>query len=299
MASIATSPATKLTGRWTIRRQLRSRLLLHLCVWLALSAFVIPIVWSISASLKGREELFETLPGLFPAHPTLANYAYTLRRIGNFPLYFLNSTIVTVGSVALIVFVASLAGYAFGRLRFRGRDLIFYTLVLQLFVPRAGGLMAMYELMYRLGLRDSLPGLILMFAGQIAVPIFIMRQTFFNIPGEFEDAALIDGCNRWQLFWRIIAPMGTAGMVLVAIFTFIEIWGEYLFTLTMIDDPQKFTLAVGVAYLSLSTTSWIESEILPYGTQAAAYLLASLPCALVFVALQRWFVRGLAEGLKF
>ncbi|HEV8637748.1 MAG TPA: hypothetical protein VG370_26305 [Chloroflexota bacterium] len=97
----------------------------------------------------------------------------------------------------------------------------------------------------------------------------------------------------------MVAPMGTAGMVLVAIFTFIDVWGEYLFTLTMLDDPGKFTLALGVAYLSLSTTSWVESEILPYGTQAAAYILASLPRAPVFVLLQRWFVRGLAEGLKF
>jgi ABC-type glycerol-3-phosphate transport system permease component len=293
-ASVAARSAPR-----TLPRARRNQLLLHAGIWLALLVFALPIVWSISASLKGRDELFATLPSLFPLRPTLANYAYTLRRIGNFPLLFLNSTIVTTGAVALTVFASSLAGYAFGRIRFRGRDLIFYTLVLQLFIPRAGGLMALYELMYWLGLRNSLLGLIPLFAGQVAVPIFIMRQTFYNVPGEFEDAALIDGCNRWQMFWKVVAPMGTAGMVLVAIFTFIDVWGEYLITLTMIDDPQNFTLALGVAMLGLSTTSWVEAEILPYGTQAAAYLLASLPCALVFIALQRWFVRGLAEGLKF
>jgi ABC-type glycerol-3-phosphate transport system permease component len=277
----------------------RDRLVLHGAICLALLVFVIPIVWSISASLKGREELFLPVPTLFPYKPTLVNYAYTLRRIGNFPQLFLNSSIVTGGAVALTVFSSALAGYAFGRMRFRGRDLIFYTLVLQLFIPRAGGLMAMYELMYWLGLRNSLIGLVLMFSGYVAVPIFIMRQTFFNLPRDFEDAALIDGCNRWQMFWKVIAPMGTGGMVLVAIFTFIEIWGEYLFTLTMIDDPAKFTLALGVAQLGLTTSALQDTEVLPYGTQAAAYMLASLPCALVFILLQRWFVRGLTEGLKF
>jgi multiple sugar transport system permease protein len=159
--------------------------------------------------------------------------------------------------------------------------------------------MALYEEMHLLGLRDSLFGLVLLFSGGLAVPIFIMRQTYFNIPKEFEDAASIDGASRWQTFWHVIAPMGTAGMVLVAIFTFIEIWGEFLVSLTMLDDPDKFTLALGIANLQLGTTSWVDSEIIPYGTEAAAYILAALPCVLVFVLLQKWFVRGMTDGLKF
>lgn len=281
------------------RRADRGALVIHAIIWAVLAFFLVPIIWSVSASLKGRGELFATYPTLFPLQPTLSNYIYSVSRIGPFPEYFLNSVIVTAGSVSLIVITASLAGYSLGRLRFRGRDLIFYTLIVQLFIPRAGGLMALYEEMHFLGLRNSLLGLVLLFSGGLAVPIFIMRQTFFNIPGEFEDAASIDGASRWQIFWHIIAPMGTAGMVLVAIFTFIEIWGEFLITLTMIDDPDKFTLALGVANLQLGTTSWVEAEILPYGTEAAAYILAALPCVVVFVVLQRWFVRGLTEGLKF
>jgi ABC-type glycerol-3-phosphate transport system permease component len=277
----------------------RGTLLIHAILWFALAFFVIPIIWSVSASLKGRGELFATYPTLFPHQPTLTNYIYAVTRIGPFPTYFLNSVIVTAGAVSLIVIASSLAGYAFGRLRFRGRDLIFYSLVVQLFLPRAGGLMALYEEMHLLGLRNSLPGLVLLFAGGLAVPIFIMRQTYFNIPGEFEDAAAIDGASRWQTFWNVIAPMGTAGMVLVAIFTFIEIWGEFLVTLTMIDDPDKFTLALGVANLQLGTTSWVDAEIIPYGTEAAAYILTALPCVVVFILLQKWFVRGLTEGLKF
>jgi ABC-type glycerol-3-phosphate transport system permease component len=291
-----TRPALAWLGRLRGRER---QLGLHVGLWLALFLFLLPIIWSISASFKGKEELFATIPGLLPARPTLANYVYVVARIGDFPLYFLNSVLVTVGSVALIVVTASLAGYAFARLHFRFRDLIFYSLVMQVFIPRAGGLMAMYELMRTLRLRDELWGLILLFAGGLAVPIFIMRQTFYNIPREFEDAARIDGANHWQMFWRVIAPMGTAGMVLVAIFAFIGIWGEFLVTLTMIDTTEKFTLAVGEANLSLGTTSWQDSEILPYGTTAAAYILAALPAAVLFIVMQKWFVRGMAEGLKF
>jgi len=282
---------------WAARN--RGSIALHAVLLLGLLVFMLPIVWSISASFKGKTELFAPVPGLFPARPTIANYTYVLRRMGTFPRFFVNSVVVTGGSVALIVVAASLAGYAFGRLRFRFRDLIFYTLVLQIFVPRAGGLMAQYELMHALHLRNSLLGLVLLFAGGIAVPIFIMRQTFYGIPGEFEDAARIDGANRWQVFWQVIAPMGAAGMVLVAIFSFINIWGEFLVTLTMIDDQEKWTLAVGVANLSLATTSWQDAEILPYGTTAAGYLLAAFPAALLFIVMQRWFVRGMMEGLKF
>jgi ABC-type glycerol-3-phosphate transport system permease component len=277
----------------------RRTILLHAVLGVALLVFMLPIIWAISASFKAKLELFAPTPSLFPARPTLANYVYVLQRMGTFPLYFFNSVVVTVGAVALIVSTASLAGYAFGRLRFRFRDLIFYSLVLQVFIPRAGGLMALYELARTLHIRNSLAGLILLFAGGIAIPIFIMRQTFYNIPGEFEDAAAIDGANRWQTFWMIMAPMGTSGMVLVSIFSFINIWGEFLVTLTMIDNSEKWTLAVAVANMSLSTTSFVESEILPYGTTAAAYLLAALPAALLFIAMQRWFVRGMMEGLKF
>jgi ABC-type glycerol-3-phosphate transport system permease component len=277
----------------------RYTIALHLVLGIALMIFMLPIIWSISASFKNKTELFASVPALFPSKPTLANYVYVLRRMGTFPLYFMNSVIVTMGSVALIVFSSSLAGYAFGRLRFRFRDLIFYSLVLQTFIPRAGGLMAMYELAHDLHIRNSLAGLILLFGGGIAIPIFIMRQTFFNIPGEFEDAAAMDGASRWQTFWLVMAPMGYSGMVLVAIFSFINVWGEFLVTLTMIDNSEKWTLAVAVANMSLSTTSFVESEILPYGTTAAAYLLAALPAALLFIAMQRWFVRGMMEGLKF
>lgn len=275
----------------------RDRVLIRLGLAIAVLVFLLPIVWAVSSSLKTRGELYQAVPSLVTLNPTLANYEFTLRRMPAFATYFRNSIVVTLGAVAIQVFAASLAGYAFARLTFRGRDAIFYTIVLLVFVPRVGALMAQYEVMHFLGLRNSLPGLILIFSSGLAVPTFIMRQTFLNLPGVFEDAALVDGCNRWQVFWRVMAPMGASGMVIVALFEFIRVWGEYLVTLTMIDERSLFTLGIGIAMLFLGATQQ-EGEFTSYGAESAGYLLAALPAMVFFVLLQRWFLRGLMEGLK-
>ncbi len=269
----------------------------RLALWLLLCFFLVPILWMVSASLKSRAELYTMDPHFLVRAPTLVNYRFALEQLKHFGLYYRNSLIVTLGAVALQTTLATLAGYGFARLRFRGRDLIFYTLILLIFVPRAGGLMAQYELMNFLGLRDNLFGLILAFSAGLSVPIFIMRQAFLSLPRDFEDAALIDGCNRFQAFWQIMMPMVTGAMVVVALFEFIRVWGEYLFTQTMIDDQTKYTLGIGmVQQFSQATIEF--GDFTSYGGQAAAYLMAAAPAVLFFLALQRWFVRGLLAGLK-
>jgi multiple sugar transport system permease protein len=270
----------------------------RLGLWLLLAFFLLPIVWVITSSLKDRAELYQTAPHLLVYHPTFENYTYALRKLPNFPLYYRNSILVTLGAVILQTSLATLAGYGFARLRFRGRDLIFYTLVLLIFVPRAGGLIAQYELMSFLGLRNNLFGLVLAFSAGLAVPIFIMRQAFLILPSEFEDAAMIDGCNRFQAFRYVMVPMVTGAMVVVALFEFIRVWGEYLFTLTMIDDAQKYTLGIGLVQQFAAAT--IEfGEFTSYGGQSAAYIMGAAPAVIFFLVLQRWFVRGLLAGLKF
>ena len=275
----------------------RDRLIGRLATWLFIAIFLLPIVWAVSSSLKTRIELYSDLPSLLPMHPTLANYEFNFRRMPAFFLQFRNSMIVAMGAVVLQIFCSSLAGYAFARMRFPGRNLIFYTLVMLIFVPRAGGLMAQYEVMSFLGLRNSLIGLILAFSAGLAVPIFIMRQTFLNIPSAFEEAALIDGCNQWQAFWRIMAPMATGGMICVGLFEFIRVWGEFIFTLTMIDRQGLFTLGIGIAMMYLDSNN-LDGEFTTYGTQAAGYLLYAAPVVVFYLALQKWFIRGLSEGLK-
>jgi multiple sugar transport system permease protein len=280
---------------WLVRN--RGRIAVRLALWVLLFYFLMPIVWTISSSLKTRAELYQATPSIVTMKPTLENYTYAIRKMSGFDTFYRNSIIVTLGATALQTAVATLAGYGFARLRFKGRDLLFYTMIMLIFVPRAGGLMAQYELMNFLGLRNSLLGLILAFSAGLAVPVFIMRQAFLNLPQDYEDAARVDGCNRFQAFWHVMAPMATGAAAVVALFEFIRVWGEYLFTLTMIDDRNLFTLGVGMAMTLIGTTVEF-GEFTSYGAQSAAYVMAAAPVAIFFLALQRWFVRGLMEGLK-
>jgi ABC-type glycerol-3-phosphate transport system permease component len=264
---------------------------------------LLPVLWAVSASLKGPDELYQAVPSLWVRNPSLANYQYMLTRMANVPLYMRNSFVVTGGTVLVVCVTASLAGYAFARLEFRGRDLIFTLLLLSVFIPQSGGLMALYELMSFLKLRNNLVGLILLFSSSLTVPVFVMRQTFLNLPRELEESARIDGATWWEVFWHIAFPMATSGLVVVAIVTFVRVWGDFLVTLTMVDRDVMNTIAIGVRRTAttggtafFADTSFV-GRFATYGADAALYLMAIAPVVLIWVLLQRWFVRGLSEGV--
>jgi len=283
-----------------LRRSLRPG---NIAVNLALVAIVavclLPIVWTVSASLKDRNELYMATPTLLPRNPTFANYTWMFAQsdMSRLPLNMWNSIKVTVGAVIIQSVVATMAGFAFARLRFRGRDLLFYMLILMMFVPRAGGLMALYELMDFLNLRNSHLGLMLLFPSAISVALFVMRQNFLGVPRELEEAAIIDGANTWHVFWKVDAPMVRGGIAVVAIWEFIYVWGEYLITLTMIDFPELETLSLAVTKLQGWGAHFTSSILAGYGVESAAYVTAMVPVILVFIFLQRWFVQGLSEGI--
>jgi len=284
----------------SLKRQLRpSAIGINVALIIMCLVCLLPVVWSISSSLKNREELYMETPTLIPRHPTLANYEWMLTRadMSRLPLNMFNSFKVALGAVIVQSITASMAGFAFARLNFRGRDLLFYLLIMLMFVPRAGGLMATYELMEFLKLRNTHLGLILLFPSAISVALFIMRQNFLAVPREIEDAALIDGAGTWRLFLNVDMPFARGGVLVVAIFEFIYVWGEYLTTLTLIDFPELETVSIAVTKLSGWSAHFTSSILAGYGTESAAYVTAMVPVILVFVLMQRWFMRGLSEGI--
>jgi ABC-type glycerol-3-phosphate transport system permease component len=284
----------------TVKRNLQlGPLLTNIFLILLCAICLLPVVWVISSSLKGREELYMATPSLLPRNPTIANYEWMLTRadMSRLPLNMWNSFKVTMGAVIIQCITASMAGFAFARLDFRGRDLLFYTLIMLMFIPRAGGLMALYELMSFLGLRNSHLGLMLLFPSGISVALFIMRQNFLGIPRELEDAAVIDGAGTWRLFWNVDLPFVQGGIAVVAIFEFIYVWGEYLVTLTMLDFPELETMAVAVTKLQGWSAFFTSSVLAGYGTESAAYVAAMLPVIVMFIALQKLFIRGISEGV--
>ncbi|RIK41798.1 MAG: hypothetical protein DCC55_10865 [Chloroflexi bacterium] len=284
----------------TIKRNLRfDNLLVNLSLLFIVVICLLPFLWSVSSSLKGRDELFQTLPSLLPKEPTLGNYywIFTRRDMSMIPINMLNSFKVTLLAVAIQTSLATMAGYAFARLEFKGRDLMFYSLILLIFVPRAGGLMAVYELMDYLNLRNSHLGLALLFSSAMSTAVFIMRQNFLNIPRELEESATIEGANTWQVFLYVAVPLAKGGMVVVALFEFLYVWGEYLMTRTLIDFPELETLSVAVAKISGWAALFTSSAFSTYGAEAAAHVVAMAPVILIFILMQRWFIRGLTEGI--
>jgi putative chitobiose transport system permease protein len=283
-----------------VKRNVRlSTLLVNLSLLIIVIICLLPFVWSVSSSLKGRDELFQTLPSLLPKQPTLGNYQwiFTRRDMSMIPLNMLNSFKVALMAVVIQTSLATMAGYAFARLDFKGRDLMFYTLILLLFVPRAGGLMALYELMDYLNLRNNHLGLALLFASAISVAVFIMKQNFLGVPRELEESAIIEGANTWQVFLYVAVPLAKGGMVVVALFEFLYVWGEYLITLTLIDYPELQTLSVAVSKITGWSALFTSSAFSTYGAEAAAHVVAMAPVILIFILMQKWFVRGLIEGV--
>lgn len=256
---------------------------------------LLPLIWVVASSFKSIPELYRVPTTLFPTEPTLTSYQFVLTEVPKLPQYYENSLVVTSVSVVLAGIIASLAGYAFARLDFPGRDQIFWGLVISIFLPTSiTSLFAVYELTDRLQLLDTWFGLILPYtAGALIVSTFIMRSVFSSIPGELQDAARIDGCNTLTVFYRIMLPLGAMGIVVITILNFVNIWGEYLLARTLTYENAR-TLPVEISLLQPQTGEW------HFNTVTAAYMLMFGPAFLVLVALQRWFLRGLSEGaLKF
>ena len=253
---------------------------------------LVPLLWITFSSIKSLPETYRTPPTFFPLEPTLEHYVFVLNSLRALPTYYANSLVVTGCSVLASVMVCSLAGYAFARLDFPGRDPLFWGLIVSLFLPTSiTSLFAIYELTDWMGLLDTRLGLILPYtAGALVTGTFIMRSVFLSIPSELEDAARIDGASAWAIFQRIMLPLGANGVVVVTILNFINIWGEYLIARTLTLEKAR-TLTVGIALVQPTTTgSW------HFGTVMAAYMLMFFPAFVVLVLVQRWFMKGLTEG---
>jgi ABC-type glycerol-3-phosphate transport system permease component len=290
--------ATRVIGK--LRKNLQpGNLFVNVALILISLMCLLPFIWSVSSSLKSRDELYQVHPTLFPRRPTLGNYQWILTRrdMSEIPLNTWNSFKVAMFAVVIQTTLATMAGYAFARLEFRGRDILFYMLIMLMFIPRAGGLMALYELMDFLNLRNSHVGLALLYASAMSTAVFVMRQNFLAVPRELEESAIIDGANTWQVFFKIAVPMAKGGMVVVALFEFLYAWGEYLINLTMIDYPELQTLSVAVSKISGWAALFTSSAFSTYGSEAAAHVVAMAPVIIVFIVMQRWFIRGLTEGI--
>lgn len=245
-------------------------------------AMLLPLLWLLSTALKSSgENIFEFPPRFIPQQPTLQNFI-TVWQTNPFGRYFVNSTIVAVLTVGLTLLVCSLAAYPLARLSFRGRELMFSLIVSTILIPFQIVMIPLYILTVQLGLRNSYLGLIFPYIAS-AFGIFLMRQAFQGVPKELEEAARMDGCSELGIWWNIMLPATRPALVTLAIFTFIGSWSDFLWPLIILDQPEYYTLPIGVAKLAGSFS-------LDWRLIAAGSVISVLPAILLFVFLQRYIV---------
>lgn len=286
-----------------LRAQPRLRLpnggvvLKHVALLAAVFVSLAPFIWLLSIALRPVTETYVVPMPLVPSRLTLEHFVSMTAMVPLMTVYYRNSFAITGVSVAAIVTIACLAGYAVARLRFPGRELLFWLVVATMFLPSMIAVPSLYVLLADLNLLDTWLGLILPYTGWfLPVSVFIMRGVFMTVPRELEDAARIDGASPLQIFWRIMLPLGMSGAIVVAIFAFVPIWGEYLFSFTFTSTGNSMPMSVGIRFFEPSPATGNYT----FNVATAAALVMFLPSMLVYISLQRWFTKGLMEGaLKF
>ena len=248
---------------------------------------LIPFLYVVSTSLKDTAALFSYPPEWIPSEPTLLNFQ-SLLADHPYLRWTLNSLIVASAVTAVKVLIDSMAGYAFAKMTFPGRDVLFFVVLMTLMVPFAATLIPLFLIVRGLNLTNSYLGLILP-ALASPIGIFMMRQFVESLPGDLENAARLDGCSEFQIFRLIILPLMKPGLVVLGVFTFMTQWTSYLWPLVINTREEMFTLTVGVQSLrSLFTVDW--------GVLSAGAVLSMLPLILVFLFLQRYFIAGSIAG---
>ena len=276
-------------------RALSPRRLATASVWYALLILialvtVFPFAWILLTSIKGPTDLlFSTPPQLLPHDPTFENYGHVLDALP-IPKFFVNSIAASSATTIFNVLVASMAAYPLAKLRFRGREAIFYLLLATLIVPAQLTYIPSYLLARTFNYYDSLPAIILPSLAS-AFNIFLMRQAFRGVPNELIDAARVDGAREWRIWLQIAMPLVRPTLATVAIFTFVTSWNDFLWPSLMLPTPDNKTLPVGLAAL----LSFFSSD---FRSVAAGVTMTVVPILIFFVVLQRQFVRGLGGALK-
>jgi multiple sugar transport system permease protein len=269
-------------------RVLSPKYLRGVAVYAALTAIascaLFPILWALSGSLKRAGEV--STPTLFPAQPQWSNYREVFAVMPFWRMFF-NSVLYAGCVSAGQVFFCSLAGYAFARLRFRGRDTLFVLYLGTLMVPLTVTVIPQFILMRIAGMTDTPWAMIVPGLFGSAFGTYLMRQFFRTLPDELEEAAILDGCTPWQIYWRILLPHAKPAVMVLAVLTWVNVWNDFLWPLLMIQRNSISTLTLGLVRMQGEYVS-------RWPVLMAASILILLPLLFVYAIAQRAFIRGIA-----
>ncbi len=260
----------------------------YLVLILVFILLVGPFVWELSLSFKGKgDNVYAVPPYIIPKTPTWNNYLSVFRQVPVFQ-YMLNTVIVAILSIGGNVIFSTMAGYALGRLKWRGRNMLFTIFMGTMVIPVEGVVISQFLIVRSVGLQNTLLAVAL--PGMVgAVNILLMTNAFKGIPDELEEAAEVDGANLWQRFYRICVPQVKGTMTVVGIFAFVGAWNDFLWPLIVISDESNYTLTLGMNRLKGMFVS--DPRLI-----AAGALVSLIPILVFFACFQRYFFRGLEQG---
>ncbi|MGC3994053.1 MAG: carbohydrate ABC transporter permease [Propionicimonas sp.] len=248
--------------------------------------FLFPLVWTAVASVSPRAGTAQADGFGFANYVTLANYQAGIW------VYLFNSAFVALLTVLLTLLVSTLSGYAFARFSFPGKNLLFMGTLAILMVPYATLLIPLYVLLTRVGLQNSLVGVALVLTMfQLPFSVFMMRISFEAVPRELDEAALVDGCSSGAVLVRVLLPAVKPGLITVGLFAFLAAWNDFMAPLILINDTNKMTLPLAVSNLRVQVQG-----IIDYGATEAGVVILAVPCCILFLLLQRHYVRGFMSG---
>jgi multiple sugar transport system permease protein len=250
---------------------------------------LIPFYWMVVTSLKKHDEIYGTTATLWPQRPTLENYRVLFFET-NYFLFFRNSMVVALATTALTVSAASLAAYAIARLDFPGRKLLARGMIYSYLVPQSLLFIPLFAIMVTVGLTNSLTGLTIAHMG-FTIPFctWLLMGYFMSMPIELEEAALVDGCTRLGVLFRIILPISLPALAVVAFFSFTLSWNEYLYAIVFNSDPHVLTIPTGLS-------NFVVEDVFFWGPIMASTVLTVMPPLAVYFFFQRWLITGLTMG---
>jgi multiple sugar transport system permease protein len=288
-------PTSRNTPSFTSRLfnpQTWGRVLVWLILLFGAAIMLLPFLWMVSSSLKLETQVFTIPPQLIPNPVRLQNYVDALI-YKPFHLYLKNTLIIVALNEIAILWAASYCAYGFARVRFKGREFWFAVVLGTMMLPGVVTMVPTFVIFSRLKWIDTfLPLTFPYFFGGEAFNIFLLRQFFRSIPEELADAARIDGCSEYRIYWDIFLPLAKPALTTVAIFTFLNAWNDFMGPLLYLNTPEKFTVSLGLAtFRSVMRTRW---DLLMAATTAM-----TVPVLVLFFAGQRYFVKGVVlTGLK-
>lgn len=273
-------------------RRISAKCVLYVFLIVAAVIWMYPFIWMLTASFKTQDEFWGSGLNIFPQHPTLENFVRSWNN-ANFSQYFLNTIIVTVCAVVIVLMCTSAAGYVLGRYAFPGKKALLGVFMASITIPLTFTIIPVYELLNSMHLTNSLLGLIIAECGGSHILFLMLFSSFYSgLPKEMEEAAIVDGCGFFQTYARIMFPLAKPVIVTVVIMQFIWTWNSFLMPLVLtLSKPELRTLAVGLYALQ-------GEHVVDWTGIAAGATIAVLPVIVIFIALQKYFVDGIAGAVK-